>query len=93
MNWYVYILECQDASFYTGVTDNITRRFKEHASGKGGVYTETNRPTKILHFESFQSRSLAESREKQIKKWSKAKKLALIQGNLFRLRALSVSRD
>lgn len=93
MNWYVYILECQDGAYYTGITDNLERRFSEHMSGKGGVYTERNRPKAIIYLESHDTRELAENREKQIKRWSKAKKKALIHGNLESLRNLSVSRD
>ncbi len=93
MQWYVYILKCRDGALYTGLTDEITRRFQEHISGKGGVYTERNRPERLLYYETFNKRVDAEKREKQIKRWSKAKKEALINGNLTRLRSLSVSRD
>ena len=86
--WYVYILECTDGSLYTGVTDNIQRRFEEHCSGKGGHYTANNRPVKILYTESWANRLLAEQREQQIKKWSRAKKFALIQSDIFKLKKL-----
>jgi len=91
--WYVYMLKCQGGAIYTGVTDNIERRFKEHTSGKGGHYTNYNRPKEILHKEPFEDRLSAERREQQIKRWSRAKKLALIKGDKARLRKLSISRD
>jgi putative endonuclease len=91
--WYVYMLKCQDGAIYTGVTDDMERRFKEHASGKGGPYTNYNRPKEILYKEPFESKIKAEEREQQIKRWSRAKKLALAKGNNERLRTLSISRD
>ena len=91
--WYVYLLRCQDGVIYVGITDDVERRFKEHAAGKGGHYTNYNRPEKILYRESFKNRIQAEQRERQIKRWSKSKKLALIEGNWIQLRELSKSKD
>ncbi|MDD5019248.1 MAG: GIY-YIG nuclease family protein [Candidatus Omnitrophica bacterium] len=91
--WYVYMMKCQNGAIYTGVTEDIERRFKEHASGKGGHYTGCNRPKEVLYKEPFESRIDAEQREQQIKRWSRAKKLALIKGDRRELRNLSVSRD
>ena len=90
--WYVYMLKCQDGAIYTGVTDDIARRFKEHEQGKGGHYTNYNRPREILYKEPFEDRLDAEQREQQIKCWSKAKKLSLIGGDKSRLINLSKSR-
>ena len=91
--WYVYMLKCQDDAIYTGVTDDIARRFKEHAQGKGGHYTNYNRPREVLYKEPFEDRLDAEQREQQIKRWSKAKKLALIGGDKSELVNLSKSQD
>ncbi len=91
--WHVYMLKCQDGAIYTGVTEDIARRFKEHTQGKGGHYTNYNRPGEVLFEESFGRRLDAEQREQQIKRWSRAKKLALIQGDKERLVSLSKSRD
>lgn len=91
--WYVYMLLCQNGAIYTGVTDNIERRFKEHAQGKGGHYTNYNRPKEFLYKELFEDRLDAEGREQQIKRWSKVKKLALIEGDKSKLRNFSKSRD
>lgn len=66
--WYIYMLECQDGSIYTGSTDNVLRRFEEHVLGKGGHYTNYNRPAKFLYSESFGNRIDAEQREQQIKR-------------------------
>lgn len=91
--WYVYMLKCQYGEIYTGITDDISRRFKEHAQGKGGHYTNYNRPREVLYKEPFKDRLDAEQREQQIKRWSKAKKLALIGGDMSELINLSKSRD
>ena len=91
--WYMYILRTQSGTLYTGITRDLQRRFTEHYQGKGGHYTSYNRPKKIEYTETFRTQSEAEKRECQIKRWSKSKKLALIQGNEQKLRELSISRD
>ena len=91
--WYVYILGCKDGSLYTGVTDSLERRFNEHRKGRGGHYTGYNRPKSIVFFELFENKLAAQERERQIKAWNRAKKLALIRGDIKQLRLLSVSRD
>jgi len=82
MPYFVYILECLDKSLYTGITTDIERRFKEHLLGKGGSYTRSHKPVKILFKERHKNRSSALKREFQIKGWGKPKKLALINRNL-----------
>ena len=91
--WYLYLLECENGSFYTGVTQDLDRRFEEHRSGMGGHYTNYNRPKRIVYSESFANEILVKKREAQIKRWSNEKKRALIEGNLKKLRQLSISRD
>jgi putative endonuclease len=91
--WYLYITENRNDAFYIGITNNLERRLKEHQCGKGGNYTRRNRPIKLLYTEQFAKKDQAEKREKQIKRWSRAKKKALISGNLNELRRLSASRD
>ncbi|TKJ37406.1 MAG: hypothetical protein CEE38_07850 [Planctomycetes bacterium B3_Pla] len=91
--WYLYITKNRNGAFYTGITTNVERRLKEHLRGKGGHYTRENRPQILLYTEQFPSRVEAEAREKQIKRWSRKKKQALIEGDVDRLRRLSVSRD
>jgi putative endonuclease len=81
---YVYILECADNSFYIGVTNNVGRRFIEHQSGvHESSYTFSRRPLKLVYCKQFRSPVKAIDYEKQLKGWSKAKKLALI-GNDFK---------
>ena len=76
--YYVYIIECKDRSLYIGITTDIKRRFREHASGAGGAYTRSRGVKKILYTEKFKNRSLASKCEAEIKKWPRSKKLALV---------------
>ena len=73
--WFVYVLLCEDDSFYTGSTNNLEKRFLEHKSGKGGRYTRSHQVLKIIHFEQFNSKSEALKREIEIKRWSRERKL------------------
>jgi predicted GIY-YIG superfamily endonuclease len=91
--WFVYILACEDGAFYTGMTDNLERRLKEHKSGQGGQFTKHKRINDLIYSENFKTQIEAEKREVQLKKWSRAKKEALIQGNLDKLKELSRSKD
>lgn len=91
--WFVYILKCKNGDLYTGITDNLQRRFEEHASGKGGHFTKSFVVEKILFSEKHPDKSSALKREAQIKGWTREKKLALIKGDKERLASLSKSRD
>ena len=86
---YTYILECCDGSYYTGSTISLKRRLKEHSSGNGANHTKKRLPVKLVYFEAFDKISQASEREKQIKKWSRVKKEALINANYERLILLS----
>ena len=77
--WHVYILHCADDTLYTGITIDLARRLNEHnQTNKGAKYTRARRPVSLAYSESCKSRSVAASREYEIKKLSKEKKLALI---------------
>nr|WP_299071819.1 GIY-YIG nuclease family protein [uncultured Allomuricauda sp.] len=78
---FVYILECSDGTYYTGVTSNLEQRLFEHESGKHiNSYTYLRRPVTLVFYGEFTDINSAIEKEKQIKKWSKAKKKALIDG-------------
>ncbi len=77
--WYVYLVLCKDQSIYTGITNNLKQRFKQHQDGKGGKYTRSHKVAKILHSEKKHTRSTALKREAQIKSWPREKKLQLIK--------------
>ena len=91
--WYVYILKCADNTLYTGITTELSRRVERHNTGRGGSYTRTRTPVKLVYQEPAPTQSSAIKREAQIKKWTREKKLALISGDLSHLHRLSKSRD
>lgn len=83
---FVYIIECSDNSFYVGVTNDVFRRFSEHENGiDTKSYTFNRRPLKLVFYASFTDLNIAVEIEKQIKKWSKNKKKALINGEFSQL--------
>lgn len=90
---YMYILECADGSFYTGSTKNLRLRMEQHKNGEGAEYTKNNLPVKLIYYETFDRIDFAFNREKQIQKWSKDKKLALIQGDTELLKKLSKNKQ
>ncbi|MES2810644.1 MAG: GIY-YIG nuclease family protein [Bacteroidota bacterium] len=88
--YYVYILLCKDDSYYTGVTNNIDRRFAEHEAGENPTcYTFKRRPLKLVFTETFHDINQAISFEKQVKGWRRAKKEAIINGAWQLLPSLS----
>jgi len=77
--WHVYIIECQNKNLYTGITNNLERRVREHKAGKGGKFTRAFKVNKLLYSESCCSKNAALRREAQIKSWSRKEKLTLIK--------------
>lgn len=75
---YIYILQCNDGTLYTGYTVNVEKRVKLHEAGKGAKYTRGRGPFKLLYKESFPTKSAAMKREHEIKQWNREKKLSLI---------------
>lgn len=77
--WFVYILLCDDNSFYTGYSNNPNKRFQDHKNGKGGHYTRTHKPVKQIYLEKLDTKSNALKRERQIKGWSRFKKIKILK--------------
>lgn len=73
--WFVYVVLCQDESLYTGSTNNLEKRFLDHKNGKGGRYTRSHKPLKIVYREKIPTKSEALKREAEIKSWSRFKKI------------------
>ena len=93
MMFTIYILECADGSYYTGLTRrDIEERLWEHNSGLIDGYTHSRRPVVLRCVEEYESAHDAVSRERQIKGWSRRKKLALIEGRYEDLPELSRPR-
>ncbi len=77
---FVYIVQCADGTFYTGWAMDVLARVKIHNDGRGAEYTQTRRPVLLVYSETWPSRAEAMRRERQIKRWPRARKLALFQG-------------
>lgn len=79
MSYFVYILQCNDNTLYTGIATDVERRVTEHNnSDKGAKYTKARRPVKLVYTEESLDRSSASKREYEIKKLSRTEKLRLI---------------
>ncbi len=86
MVYYVYILKCSDDTYYPGITSELWKRFEKHESGEYfGSYTSTRLPVSLEYYCSFTNVEQAIETEKRIKKWSQAKKKALIDGDYHKL--------
>ena len=88
MAWCVYIVRCKNKSLYTGITNNLERRLKQHLEGRGGYYTRSFGMEGLTYTEQCSTKSKALQRECQIKRWSRSKKLALIDGDMQLLKKL-----
>ncbi|MCX6723669.1 MAG: GIY-YIG nuclease family protein [Candidatus Staskawiczbacteria bacterium] len=77
--WFVYIIKCEDCSLYTGSTNDLGKRFEAHKSGKGGRYTRSHIPEKIVFFEKYDNKIVALKREREIKDLARKEKLKLIE--------------
>lgn len=83
--WFVYILLCKDGNFYIGSSNDVNKRVKEHLAGKGGRYTRSHKPIKLVYQEKISGKSEALKREAELKKWPKSKKEELIRCNFLNL--------
>ncbi len=88
---YMYILRCNDDSYYTGSTINLKKRLKEHQSGNGANHTASRLPVELVYYEKHSRIDMAYEREKQVQGWRREKKEALINGEWERLPKLSRS--
>lgn len=77
--WFVYVLKCNDGSFYTGITNNLKKRFLEHKNGRGGRYTRSRKVLKMIYSEKLATKSEALKREIEIKSWSREKKIRVLK--------------
>ena len=75
---YTYILECKDGTYYTGWTNNLDKRLKDHNAGKGAKYTKARLPVTLIYHEEFQMKEEAMSREYAIKHMTRKEKSKLI---------------
>lgn len=76
---YTYIVKCSDGTFYTGWTNDLTRRMEEHNQGRGAKYTKARRPVTLIYYETFETKEEAMKREYAIKRLSRKEKEELIR--------------
>lgn len=76
--WTLYIIECQDGSLYTGITNQLARRIQQHRTGKGAKFFRGHVPQSLVYTEGHEDRSSASRREWAIKQLSRSDKLKLI---------------
>ena len=92
--YYVYILKCSDDSYYTGITSNLEKRYNEHELGKHrDSYTYKRRPIELVFNQEFNDVLQAIYFEKKIKKWTRAKKEALVNDDWDMLQILAECRN
>ena len=92
-NYYTYILQCNDLSYYVGVTNDLDRRLLEHNNGEDkSSYTFDKRPVIMKYYEHFVDINQAILREKQLKGWGRKKKEALFEQDFVKLVNLSKSK-
>lgn len=76
---YTYMLQCGDGTYYTGWTNDLDRRLKAHNEGKGGKYTRSRRPVRLVYYEEHETKQEAMRREWEIKQMTRAGKEELLQ--------------
>ena len=89
---WLYILRLKSGQLYIGSTTDLDQRYKDHCSGKACRTTKFDPPVGLVYSEKLDIFSEARKREAQIKRWSRAKKEALVSGDLIKLKDLSKSR-
>ena len=87
-----YMLRCADGSYYVGSTRDLRRRLEQHASGLGATYTSRRLPVELVWAADFEHIGEAFAWEKRVQGWSRAKREALVRGELDVLPALSARR-
>ena len=75
--WFLYIVECRTGDLYVGIAQDVKKRLDLHNNGRACRYTKFRRPVALIHREYCGSYSKARAREKEVKKFSRIKKLAL----------------
>lgn len=76
---YTYIVKCSDGTFYTGWTNDLTRRMEAHNQGRGAKYTKARRPVTLIYYETFETKEEAMKREYAIERLSRKEKEELIR--------------
>ena len=83
MSWCVYVIECESGAWYTGITNDLERRFQQHAAGKGAKYMRMDRPKRVVAAKPCGSKSEALKSEAALKALERSAKAAWIEENLW----------
>ncbi len=92
MAFYVYMVKCSDGSLYVGHTDDLDARLHAHRTRHYSGYTAKRLPVELIYSETFMTRDDAFAAERQLKGWSRAKKLALADGDWAEVRRQALRR-
>lgn len=93
MNNYVYIVQCVDATYYTGWTNDLKKRIEAHNAGKGAKYTKSRRPVQLVYYETYATKSEAMAREYAIKQLSRQEKAQLIKAGLLQSKTVPNNKE
>jgi len=85
MNWSVYIILCTDNTLYTGITIDVSRRFDQHAAGRGAKYFRGRQPKQLVYIETGHNRSSASKREIDLKNMSRQEKSRIITSDINKI--------
>jgi putative endonuclease len=85
MNWFVYIILCTDNTLYTGITIDVSRRFNQHATGRGAKYFRSRQPKQLVYIEPGHNRSSATRREIDLKKLGRLEKSKIIASDMNKI--------
>lgn len=80
---YTYMVRCSDGSLYTGWTNDLEKRIKDHNEGRGAKYTKARRPVVLAYYEEFSTKEEAMRREWEIKQLTRAEKLKILEKQDF----------
>ena len=74
--WFLYVVKCADRTFYVGIAKSVEARVACHNAGRGAKYTRTRTPVRLVHTEKLDDVGAALRREREVKRWSRPKKVA-----------------
>lgn len=83
MGWFLYVLECEGGSLYTGIAVDVEKRFARHVEGKGAKYTRSHKPQRILAIKAYEDRSAALKAEHALKQLTASAKRAFCAGHPY----------
>lgn len=76
--WWLYLIECQDGSFYAGITNNLEARYETHVAGRGARYTRSHPPLRLIGARPYADRAAASRAEWEIKRLPKSRKVGYL---------------